>query len=115
MVNQILIFLDDIKDDGGHFFIEAEATPRTMANFIDSYNTTNTPNIFLNSEGVICLQEDADKWGLELRLYVPIAPPPPIAALFCRNTVYRTEYSHRLNDNNIIRQLFHHGCRIGLN
>ena len=40
MVNRILNFLNEIKSKGGSFFIEAEALPRTMTNFIDSYNIT---------------------------------------------------------------------------
>lgn len=115
MVNKILDFLSDIKSEGGYFFIEAEAISRTMTNFIDGYNRTHNPIIDFNSEGIICLQDDANKWGLELRLYVPVNPPAAISALFCRNRVYRSEYSYRLNDNNIIRELFEHGCRIGLN
>ena len=115
MVNRILDFLNEIKSEGGNFFIEAEAVPRTMTNFIDSYNRTHHPGIDLDSEGIICLQDDANKWGLELRLYVPVAPPVAISTFFCRNRVYRAEYSHRLNDNNIIRELFECGCRIGLN
>ena len=114
MVNRILNFLNEIKSKGGSFFIEEEALPRTMTNFIDSYNITH-PAIDLDSKGIICLQDNANKWGIELRLYVPVAPPTAISALFCRNMVYRVEYSHRLNDNNIIRELFEHGCRIGLN
>lgn len=115
MVNRILDFLNDIKSGGGYFFVEAEAVPKTMRNFIDSYNITHHPAIDIYSDGIICLQDDANKWGLELRLYVPADPPTAVSGLFCQNRAYRLEYSHRLNDNNIIRELFEHGCRIGLN
>lgn len=115
MLNRILNFLNDIKQNGGTFFIEAEAKPGIMTTFINDYNQTHTPAITLNSEGIIVLQKDANKWALELRLYVPVAPPADIAHLFGRNTVYKAEYSYRLNDNRIIRELFNNGCRIGLN
>lgn len=115
MIKRILDFLDDIKQNGGDFFIEAEAKPGTMTMFINDYNQTHAPAITICSEGIIVLQEDANKWALELRLYVPVAPPADIAHLFGRNRVYKTEYLYRLNDNRIIRELFNNGCRIGLN
>lgn len=115
MIEHILGFLDDIKHSGGNFFIEAEAKPGTMNTFIGDYNRTHSPAITINSEGIIVLQDDANKWALELRLYVPFAPPADIAHLFGRNRVYKTEYSYRLNDNGIIRELFNNGCKIGLN
>lgn len=115
MIERILDFLDDIKQNGRDFFIEAEAKPGTMTTFINDYNRTHTPAITINSEGIIVLQEDANKWALELRLYVPVAPPAGIAHLFGENRVYKTEYLYRLNDNRIIRELFNNGCRIGLN
>lgn len=115
MLKRILDFLNDIKQNGGDFFIEAEAKPGTMAKFINDYNQTHTPVITLYSEGIIVLQEDANKWALELRLYVPVAPPADIAHLFGKNRVYKAEYLYRLNDNRIIRELFNNGYRIGLN
>lgn len=115
MLKRILDFLNDIKQNGGDFFIEAEAKPGTMAKFINDYNQTHTPAITLDSQGIIVLQEDANKWALELRLYVPVAPPADIAHLFGKNRVYKAEYLYRLNDNRIIRELFNNGYRIGLN
>lgn len=116
MVNEILNFLAEIKSQGQCFFIEAEAQPRIMMNFINSYNSrTHQSAIDFCSEGIICLQNNSNKWGIELRLYVPIAPPATISTLFCRNMNYRVGYSHRLNNNDIIRALFEHGYRIGLN
>lgn len=115
MVRKILDFLDDIKRNGDNYFIEAEGKPRTIMNFINGYNATHTPSITISSEGIITLQEDANKWSLELRLYVPVTPPADIVALFCNNRVYRTEYTHRLNDNGLIRKLFDNGCKIGIN
>lgn len=115
MIERILDFLNNIKHNGDYFFIEAEAKPVPMNTFIGEYNRTHIPAITINSKGIIVLQDDANKWALELRLYVPIAPPANIAHLFGRNRVYKTEYSYRLNDNRIIRELFNNGCKIGLN
>lgn len=115
MIKRILDFLDDIKKNGRDFFIEAEAKSGKMDMFINDYNQTHTPSITKYSEGIIVLQEEANKWALELRLYVPVTPPADIAHLFGRNRVYKTEYLYRLNDNRIIWELFNNGCRIGLN
>lgn len=115
MLERVLDFLNDIKNDGEDFFIEAEAKPSTMMTFINEYNRTHTPSITKNSEGIIVLQDDANKWSLELRLYVPAAPPAEISHLFGRNRVYKTKYSYRLNDNKLIRGLFDQGCKIGIN
>ncbi len=115
MIKRILVFLDDIKQNGRDFFIEAEAKLGTMTTFINDYNQTHTPAITKYSDGIIVLREDANKWGLELRLYTPVAPPAVIAHLFGRNRVYKTKYLYRLNDNRLIRELFNNGCRIGLN
>lgn len=115
MIERILDFLNDIKHKGGRFFIEAEGKPGAMNKFIDEYNRKHTPAITINSEGIIVLKDDANKWALELRLYVPITPPADIAHLFGGNRIYKTEYSYRLNDNSIIRELFNNNCKIGLN
>lgn len=115
MINKILDFLDSIMRNGGSYLIEAEAKQKTMETFIKEYNDAFTPPITLQSEGIICLHNNADKWGLELRLYVPIAPPIALAKLFCKNRAYKTEYLYRLNDNRIIEELFKNGCRIGIN
>ena len=115
MIESILDFLDDIKHNGGNFFIEAEAKPRTMTKFINDYNRTHTPTITMNSQGIIVLQDDANKWSLELRLYVPATPSSDIAHLFSRNNVYKAKYTYRLNDNSIIKELFNNGCKIGMN
>ncbi len=115
MLHSVIDFLNEIKERRYCYFIEAEAIPRRMMSFIDKYNSSHSPTINENSEGIICLQEDANKWGLELRLYVPIVPPRAIEHLFTRTSVYRGEFPYRLNDNDIIEALFDRGCKIGLN
>ncbi len=115
MLEELLAFLEEIKNNNGSFFIEAEAKPSRMNNFINSYNSENHLPININSNGIIVLQDDADKYGLELRLYVPIEPPRTILHLFTRTRGYRGEYPYRLNDNDIVFDLFENGCTIGEN
>ena len=52
---------------GDHVFIEAEGKPSMLNNFITTYNSSYSPSITLQTDGIICLEEDANKWGLELR------------------------------------------------
>lgn len=93
-------------------FIEAEGKPSTLNNFITTYNSSYSPSITLQTDGIICLEEDANKWGLELRLYLHFAPTCIHAT---KNSVYRNDYSYRINDVSVIKELFTLGYRIGLN
>lgn len=97
-------------------FIEAEAKPSRMRGFVDNYNSTYNENLSFNDDGMIILQEDANKWGLELRLYVYTRPPQNVYQLgFTHNDAYRDNFSYRLNDNDVVEFLFEQGYRIGLN
>lgn len=111
MYTDLLNFLRDEE-----CFIEAEAKPTRMRNFIDNYNTKYGENLLITDGGLILLQENADKRGLELRLYVRNCPPPNIKSLgFARNNAYRNEFGYRINSNRIVEYLFDHGYRIGMN
>lgn len=115
MLEKLLAFLEEIRNNNGSFFIEAEAKFTRMNSFINGYNAGNHIPVNINSEGIIILQDDANKYGLELRLYVPVEPPRAILHLFTRTRGYRGEYPYRLNDNDIILELFENGCAIGEN
>ncbi len=115
MLKELLTFLNEIKNNNDSFFIEAEAKLSKMDNFINNYNAESPALIDVNSDGIIVLQEDANKYGLELRLYVPIEPPREISHLFKKTSGYRAEYPYRLNNNCIISELFKSGCKIGKN
>lgn len=65
-----------------------------------------------DTDGIIVLDEDANKLGLELRLYLHHRPDCVTAT---RNTVYRSEYFYRINDTDVISEMFDLGYRIGLN
>lgn len=101
-----------IKASGLDVFIEAEGRPSRLSNFYTDYNSSYDPAIDNSTDGIIVLEEDANKWGLELRLYLHEKPNfVPVT----RNTVYRSEYSYRINDVDLIWNLFALGYRIGLN
>lgn len=111
MYNDLLDFLSTEE-----CFIEAEAIPRRMNNFLRDYNARYDEALRLDDEGLIVLQEDANKWGLELRLYVNNCPSDIKARYgFTRNNAYRPGFSYRLNDNDIVDFLFSQGYRIGYN
>lgn len=97
-------------------FIEAEGKTGRLNNFITDYNLTYHQHLSINDNGIIHLQDNANKWGLELRLYVRNRPPENVRRLgFTHNNAYRDDFSYRLNDNEIVMRLFDEGYRIGLN
>ena len=101
-----------IKQKADHVFIEAEGKPSTLNKFFASYNSLYAPCITVPMDGIICLEETANKWGLELRLYLHFAPT---FIKTTQNTVYRTDYPYRINDVELIKKMFTLGYRIGLN
>lgn len=111
MYRELINFLE--SED---FFIEAEAKPSRMRNFIDEYNRSYNEDLSIHDDGIILLQEDANKWGLELRVYVRTCPPENVRRLgFTHNEAYRNDFSYRLNNNEIVQYLFEQGYRIGMN
>lgn len=101
-----------IRSNSDSVFIEAEGRPSTLNSFITEYNYSSPNKISLSSNGIICLEEDANKWGLELRLYLHYKPS---FIPTTNNRVYRPEYPFRINDVHIIREMFSLGYRIGQN
>lgn len=101
-----------IKSNNDDVFIEAEARPSRLKNFYAEYNNKYRPCIDDNSEGIIVLEENANKRGLELRLYLHHSPDCIHAT---KNTTYRNEYEYRINNVSVIRELFELGYRIGEN
>lgn len=99
-----------------NFFIEAEGKTRLLEKFIEEYNLTHSPCINLGSEGIIRLEDNSNKWGLELRLYVKSCPPENLRILgFKPTSTYRSDYPYRLNNNEIVKFLLKQGYRIGVN
>lgn len=100
---------------GQKVFIEAEAKESRMENFIREYNSRYSPSIGLSSEGIISLDNNANKWGLELRCYFDDCNGFPSGIQTTVNRVYRSEYPYRFNDVDVISELFDLGYRIGVN
>lgn len=97
-------------------FIEAEGKSVRIDNFINDYNMTYGTNLSSSDDGIILLQDDANKWGLELRLYVRSCPPTIVKKFgFTHNNAYRNDFTYRLNNNDIVNFLFDIGYRIGFN
>lgn len=101
-----------IRESGKDVFIEAEAKPSRLRSFFDDYNSKYSPSINASTDGIIVLGENVDKWGLELRLYLHSCPE---FIQSTKNTVYRPEYSYRINDVTVIKEMFDLGYRIGIN
>lgn len=96
-------------------FIEAEGKPNVITSFINDYNSKYSENIDARTDGIIQLQPNADKRGLELRLYFHDKTGVPAGITVTRTDAYRGNYSYRINSVSIIKELFSLGYRIGLN
>lgn len=96
-------------------FIEAEAKESRMRNFIAEYNSRLSENLNISDEGIISLDDDANKWGLELRCYFNDRNGFPSGVQITSNRAYRSEYPYRFNDVDVIWELFDLGYRIGIN
>ena len=109
LANQLDSF---IKSKGVSVFIEVEAKSSRLSSFYNQYNNQYSPSVNDSTDGIIVLDENANKWGLELRLYLHNRPTFMSAT---KNKVYRPEYSYRINNVNLIWEMFQLGYRIGLN
>ena len=103
------------KSTGQTVFIEAEAKESRMRNFIAEYNSRLSENLNIADEGLISLENDANKWGLELRCYFNDRNGFLGGVQITSNRAYRLEYSYRFNDVDVIWDLFNLGYRIGIN
>lgn len=96
-------------------FIEAEAKESRMMSFINEYNARYGTELSIYDEGIISLEETANKWGFELRCYFCDNDGFPAGVQVYSNHAYRAEYAYRFNDVEIIKALFDLGYRIGIN
>lgn len=96
-------------------FIEAEGKPKVIINFINDYNARFGHSIDEEEDGIIVLQEDADKWGLELRMYFNDKSGVPDSIHVTNTRGYRGNYSCRINDSDLIDKMFSLGYCIGKN
>lgn len=106
-----------IETTHGDVFIEAEAKPDRMTKFISDYNSNFSPKVDRFTDGICLLKPDANKWGLELRLYLrtTVGVPSKYKSMITKNDKYRGDFSYRLNNNAVINEMFEKGFRIGEN
>ena len=101
-----------IKNNDSGIFIEVEGRPQNLQAFYREYNTRYSPSSDDSTNGIIVLQPDANKWGLEFRLYMHKKPDCIEAT---RTKGYRDDYAYRINDKAVIQDLFDMGYRVGIN
>lgn len=106
---------DFFNETGQHVFIEAEGKPPIIEKFLNDYNYKYGHSIDEDEDGIIVLQPDADKRGLELRMYFHDNSGIPSAIHVTRTKGYRGEYSYRINDNHLIYDMFSLGYELGYN
>lgn len=103
------------KQSNQEVFIEAEGKPSVIHNFINQYNSNYGHYIDESEDGIIVLQKDANKWGLELRMYFNDKSGVPAEIHVTKTKGYRGEYSFRINDIDLINGMFSLGYEIGCN
>ena len=106
---------DYFRSTGQQVFIEAEAKESRMVNFIREYNSKYSRRLNISDDGIISLDDDANKWGLELRCYFDDRSGFPYGVQTTSNRAYRSEYPYRFNNVDVIWELFDLGYRIGIN
>lgn len=109
---ELVNFLNGLDD----FFIEVEGKHDKISRFIDQYNSETGAAINLNSEGICILEPNANKWGLEFRLYSHEKPKPLIGNEFHTNTEFRhRKYKYRCSNNGLVSSLLYDGFNLGRN
>lgn len=106
---------DFFRTVGQEVFIEAEGRRSRIESFLREYNEKYNESLQIPHDGLIVLQDNANKWGLELRMYFNDKSGIPKGINVTKNSVYRPEYRFRINDVILINSLFDYGYRIGLN
>lgn len=110
-------FIDWISSSGINFFIEAEARESRMNRFISEYNSKYTPMVNIDSDG-ICVLGEVDKWGIELRIYLNDTSGMPVNwqnRKYRNNLYHKDEFSFRIDDNALVKELFNNGFKLGYN
>ena len=103
------------KETEQEVFIEAEGKPSVIEKFIGEYNYRYGHHIDEHENGIIVLQDDANKWGLELRMYFNDKSGIPSMINVTKTRGYRGEYLYRINDIQLIQDMFSLGYEIGCN
>ena len=98
--------------------LEAEGKRERLHRFFEDYRKITCERLDFDTDGIVLLQDDADKWGLELRIYISDITnfPQEYTAYLTSNTRFEEKYqayAARLNNNRLIMQLIRTGLRIG--
>ncbi len=107
-----------LLDDDRNVRLEAEAKEDRLRRFFSEYRRITGEPLTDRTDGIVVLQDDADKWGLELRIYISDITdfPEEYRRYLTSNTRFEEKYqayAARLNNNYLIMQLIRIGLRIG--
>lgn len=101
------------------FFIEIEGRPVSIEKVLQEYKKVKgLEQSDLLTDGVIRLAEDANKFGIEYRIYLKHKNeiPEEINDVLTRNTVYRPEYKYRISLKEHVKPLImNDGFELGYN
>ena len=98
-------------------FIDAEGREDKIKAFIQKYNSKYNESISVGDYG-ICLLGDVDKWGIELRIYfnnISNIPSYWDGRKYHNRNYKSSEFTYRLDDNQLVYYLFDNGYRLGYN
>lgn len=103
--------------DDRNIRLEAEAKRERLRSFFSDYKNITGERLTDRTDGIVVLQDDADKWGLELRIYISDITdfPEEYRGYLTSNTRFEEKYqayAARLNNNDLIMQLIRIGLRI---
>ncbi|MCC6722940.1 MAG: hypothetical protein IT258_00420 [Saprospiraceae bacterium] len=98
--------------------IEIEGKRKVILKYSTDYESITGSEIDLDEDYVTLLEDDADKWGREMRIYFSCededALPDSINDLKTVGGRHGYEqWSHRLNNRDVIDRLFSYGFRLG--
>lgn len=98
-------------------FIDAEGREDKIKAFIQKYNNKYNESVSVGDCG-ICLLGDVDKWGIELRIYfnnISNIPSYWDGRKYNNRNYKSSEFTYRLDDNQLVYYLFDNGYRLGYN
>lgn len=118
LVGNIADLVTFIRSNNISTRIEIEGKPSDIANFVNEYNTKYHHSITTHSDGLRPLHEDANKWGLQCRIYLSSVsgmPQPYSYQVRGNNTFDPITYPYRINKHDVIMALFANGFVVGNN
>jgi hypothetical protein len=123
-MEEILNFFINILENNNNFRIEAEVHPRTSQNFENQYQEITGQHISPDDDIYYLWNEDANKYGTELRIYFFVDNPNSIPQILYEENLIKTcnrphsnyeRFNYRINNNDLIWELFRYGFVLGEN